>query len=116
MEILRRTVVFDAADIDVESSFWAAVFGGEAVGDDEWRTVTAPDGTVPVGVQLAPEHLPVSWPESPVRTHLDLWVADIAAAHAEIVSLGAGVVQRAEGEQNFNVYSSPAGHPFCLCW
>lgn len=51
--------------------------------------------------------------------HLDLWVADFAAAHGEVMELGAVVLQEASdltGEEGFQVYADPAGHPFCLCW
>lgn len=116
MKIIGRTVTFDAADIDSESGFWAAVFDGEAVGDDEYREIRVADGTTPVGVQLAPAHTPVGWPENPARTHLDLVVEDITAAHEEILALGAELIQQAPQGEPFNVYRSPAGHPFCLCW
>lgn len=32
------------------------VFDGEAVGNDEWQQVRAPDGTAPVGVQYSSGH------------------------------------------------------------
>lgn len=116
MDFIRQTIVFDAADIDEESSFWAAVLEGKAVGDEEWKSVRAPEGRFSIGVQLAPQHKPSTWPEEPARTHLDLWVDDIASAHEEIIGLGATLVKPAQDDENFNVYFSPAGHPFCLCW
>ncbi|WP_120006057.1 VOC family protein [Nesterenkonia muleiensis] len=117
MDFLRRTVVFDAVDVETEARFWAAVFDGAALGNDEWQKVRAPDGTTPVGVQYSSDHRSShGWPEEPVRTHLDLWVADIRTAHRQIIAIGAEVIQLASGEQNWNVYLSPAGHPFCLVW
>lgn len=116
MRILERTVTIDAADLDAEAAFWAAVFQGDAVGDDEYREVRAADGSSPIGVQRAPGLPKLDWPAQPVRAHLDLVVADIDAAHQEVVDLGAIIVQRRPGGETFNVYRSPSGHPFCLCW
>lgn len=117
MEILRRTVVFDAADIGAEAHFWAAVLNGQASGDYQWQTVRTADGATPVGIQLAADHRSSHRrPNDPVRVHLDLWVADISSAHREVVSLGAEMVHLASSNENWNVYLSPAGHPFCLVW
>ena len=117
MEILRKTVVFDAADIGAEARFWAAVLNGEVIGDYQWQVVRTSDGATPVGIQLAPDHLSSHRGfNDPVRVHLDLWVADISSAHREVESLGAEVVHLASGGENWNVYLSPAGHPFCLVW
>ena len=44
---------------------------------------------------------------------------DFPTAHAEVMALGARVLQPAAGVttgDDFQVYSDPAGHPFCLCW
>ena len=75
-----------------------------------------------MGVQRAPDHVPPDWPHGtpPQQIHMDLWVDDIGAAHVQVVSLGARLLQRAtdDGEpaDDFQVYADPAGHPFCLCW
>jgi predicted enzyme related to lactoylglutathione lyase len=78
------------------------------------------DGSPRVGVQLAPDHVPPDWPDgSPQQIHLDLWVDDIDAAHEEVMSLGAKLLQVAgdsDEHDSFQVYADPAGHPFCLCW
>ncbi len=116
MKITATTVVFDAADLDAESSFWARMLGGEVQAEDDWHTVMV-QGAAPVAVQLAPDHQPPQWPDGqPQQIHLDLDVEDIASAHAEAVELGATVLQMATGRQRFNVYADPAGHPFCFCW
>jgi len=51
------SVVFDAADLDTESVFWAGVLGGTVGKDGDWHSVTV-DGQTRVGVQLGPEHVP----------------------------------------------------------
>lgn len=113
MEIKRTTVVFDAADIEAESAFWAALVGGTVEKDDDWHTIMA-DGRPGMAVQLAPDHQPPQWPDgSPQQIHLDLRVEDVEAAEAEVLRLGARLLRAEEGE-NWRVYADPAGHPFCL--
>lgn len=120
MRIRYQVVTFDAADIDAESAFWAGVLGGEVDVDDGWHMVTV-DGEPRVGVQLAPDHVAPDWPHGapPQQIHLDLWVEDFAAAHEQVMALGARVLRSARGAtegDDFQVYADPAGHPFCLCF
>ena len=119
MNIRDQVVVFDAADLAGESTFWAGVLGGTVDAEDDWHMVLV-EGRRRVGVQLAPDHVPPNWPDgSPQQIHLDLWVDDFPAAHDLVMSLGATVLKEAEDEGTpdmFQVYADPAGHPFCLCW
>lgn len=120
MRIHHQVVVFDAADLTAESSFWAGVLGGIVDIEDAWHMVIV-DGEPRIGVQLAPDHIPPDWPDGTPeqQIHLDLWVDDIDAAHEEVTALGATLLQTAAATNdpdNFQVYADPAGHPFCLCW
>jgi predicted enzyme related to lactoylglutathione lyase len=119
MRINHRVVVFDAAELSSESSFWAGVLGGEVDAEDDWHMVLV-DGAPHIGVQLAPNHVPPDWPDgTPQQVHLDLWVEDIEEARTRVTSLGAKMLKAAEAgdsADDFEVYADPAGHPFCLCW
>lgn len=121
MRINHQIVVFDAADLPAEGTFWAGVLGGTVDLDDDWHQVSV-DGEPRVAVQLAPDHVPPDWPDGvpEQQVHLDLWVDDIQAAHAEVMARGARLLEPAEAHPeapgNFQVYADPAGHPFCLCW
>ncbi len=118
MNISRPTVVFDAADLDAESTFWAALLGGTVDKDDDWHTITV-DGEPRVAIQLAADHVQPDWPDgAPQQVHLDFDVDDIHAAHEHAVSVGARVLQRndMDARRGFVAYADPAGHPFCLCW
>jgi predicted enzyme related to lactoylglutathione lyase len=120
MKINHRVVVFDAADLSAESSFWAALLGGVVDAEDDFHMVFV-DGKPIVGVQLAPDHVAPDWPHGTPQQqiHLDLWVDDIGAADDEVISLGATLLKPAadtDSPDNFQVYADPAGHPFCLCW
>ena len=120
MKINHQVVVFDAAELNAESSFWARLLGGTVHAEDDWHMVVV-NGEPRVGVQLAPDHVPPEWPEGTPQQqiHLDLWVDDFEEAHTEVMSAGARLLQAAastESADDFQVYADPAGHPFCLCW
>jgi Glyoxalase-like domain len=119
VQISFQVVVFDAADLAAESSFWAGVLGGTVDAEDDWHMVRV-DGQPRIGVQLAPNHVSPDWPDgTPQQIHLDLWVEEPGPAHDLVMSLGATVLKEAADEptpDTFRVYADPAGHPFCLCW
>jgi predicted enzyme related to lactoylglutathione lyase len=119
VRINHQVVVFDAADLGAESSFWAGVIGGTVDAEDDWHMVLV-DGAPRIGVQLAPDHVRPEWPDgTPQQIHLDLWVEDAAASHDLVTSLGATVLKEVEdgdAPDAYRVYADPAGHPFCLCW
>jgi hypothetical protein len=120
MEMVRQVIVFDAADLQAESSFWAGLLGGHVFEDDNWHSVIDASGEWRIGVQLAPGHVPPDWPDgAPQQIHLDLHVEDPRLAHAEALSLGARLLQSApdlDAEEGHQVYADPAGHLFCIGW
>lgn len=122
MEILRRVIVIDAADIDAESKFWAGLLSGTVHRDDAWHSISVDDEWV-MGVQHAADHVPPDWPSGPQQQqmHLELHVDDLDAAHALATELGGRRLHlprrpsdNPDGEEVFAVYASPAGHPFCF--
>lgn len=120
MKFTQQILVFDAADLEAESTFWAGIYGGEVVVDDDWHSITV-DGVWRLGIQLAPDHVAPEWPSggNSQQIHLDLYIEDLEPAHEEAMDLGAKLLQPAEDPKagsGFQVYASPAGHPFCLCW
>jgi len=120
VELVRRVVVFDTADLEAESTFWARMLGGRVFRDQTWHSVIDADGRWVIGVQLAPHHVPPDWPDgAPQQVHLDLHVTDPATAHATAIALGARLLQDADdpsAAEGHRVYADPAGHPFCLGW
>jgi hypothetical protein len=92
MDIKHRMIVFDAANIDAESAFWAAFLGGTVEGwGDRWRAIWI-DGEWQLGVQSSPNHVPPEWPDgAPQQMHLDFYFVGIEAhdaAHEQVISLG----------------------------
>ena len=119
MRITGQVIVLDAADLAVESGFWAALLSGTVAAREDWHSMIV-DGAIALGVQLDPDHQAPHWPDgSPQQVHLDLYVADITAAHPEVIAAGVRLlraVDDADEHGGFRVYADPAGHPFCLCW
>lgn len=120
MKMVRQVIVFDAADIQAESAFWAGILGGHVFKDDDWHSVIDSAGDWRIGVQLAPNHVPPDWPHgAPQQVHLDLHVDDPRHAHEEAIALGARLLQPApdlDATEGHQVYADPAGHPFCIGW
>jgi predicted enzyme related to lactoylglutathione lyase/catechol 2,3-dioxygenase-like lactoylglutathione lyase family enzyme len=109
-----RTVVLDAADIGGLAAFYGELAGWtQAYADDEWITMTTPDGWR-IGVQYAPDHVPPQWPDPahPQQAHLDLRVPDLEAGAARAMELGARMLNRNE---TWHTLADPAGHPFDVC-
>jgi predicted enzyme related to lactoylglutathione lyase len=119
MKLTRQILVFDAADLSAESTFWSELLGGTVDEDDDWHMISV-NGEPRLGIQLAPNHVAPEWPDgTPQQMHLDLYVDDVKAAHDEVMGLGARLLKPADNissAEGFQVYADPAGHPFCLCW
>jgi len=121
MNLKHRMIVFDAADLDAESSFWAGLLGGVVQGDERWRNIWV-DGEWQLGVQHVPDHVRPEWPDgAPQQMHLDFYLAgagELGAAHESIIGLGGSLLRAADrsAAHGVQVYADPAGHPFCVCW
>ena len=105
MRIKHQVVVFDAADLAAESSFWAGVLDGTVDAEDDWHMVIV-DGEPRVGVQLKPDHVPPDWPDGtpPQQIHLDLHVDDLRDAHEKAISLGARLLKAADNFEGDEYY------------
>lgn len=112
-------VVLDCREHRAVAEFYSAVLEVPIARDeDDWvqlERLGGPGG-VDLAFQLAPGHVPPTWPgdEHPQQFHLDLDVPDLDIAEAQILALGARKHDHQPGT-TFRVYLDPAGHPFCLC-
>ncbi len=121
MKFTRSVIVFDAADLDTESAFWASVFNGFVLKDSEWHTVIDESGEWRLGIQLNPTHVKPEWPNGvqQQQIHLDFHVENLNEAHQFVMGLGATLLQECkdlDSAEGFQVYADPAGHPFCIGW
>lgn len=111
------TVVLDCADPRSLADFYAGILGAEVEADgDDWFSLKGYEG-VSLAFQAAPGHVPPQWPspEASQQFHLDLTVADLDAAEAQVLALGAKPLDADDRARGWRVYADPAGHPFCLC-
>jgi hypothetical protein len=124
MKFKYRMTILNAADIDTEAAFWAGLLDGRVdAASDRWRNVWI-DGDWQLGIQLADDHVPPTWPDDgvPQQLHFDLYVVGIDAVDAagqKVIELGGRVLKPAPDRtaaKGFQVHASPAGHPFCVCW
>src|SRR5918911_3360392 len=95
-----------AEHAEAACAFWSAVTGwptgGEWPGHPEFRSLVPPSGTPYLHVQVI---------GGPPRIHLDL-VGDLRRDTARLEDLGAARGAPGDGWQ---VMTSPAGLPFCVC-
>lgn len=108
-------VTVDCADPMASSEFWAAVLGWERTYADEHYAMLA-GPTHALGFGAVGDHRAPEWPDErgSKQFHLDLAVADIPAAEARCLALGATRPADQPGGDRWRVLIDPAGHPFCL--
>ncbi|MFB6842001.1 VOC family protein [Streptomyces sp. NPDC056361] len=114
-----RCVVLDCPDAHELAVFYQRLLGGEvacpdpalAVGDGS-AVLCGESGAV-LAFQSVADHRPPVWGAPEQQFHLDVRVADPAAAHAAVLALGATPLDGGETPA-WRVYADPAGHPFRL--
>ena len=115
-----QCVVLDCPDAPGLAWFYQALLGGAVnqadprwAADDDFSTLHTKSGLV-FAFQHVTDFRAPQWPDSerPQQFHLDLDVPDLAEAHAQVLELGATLLQ--VDCRGWRVYADPAGHPFCL--
>ncbi len=120
MNFNRRVIVFEAADLTAESTFWAGLLDGTVETKDTWHDVLV-DGDWRLAVQLRPDYVRPEWPDGTPsqQVHLDFYLEDLEAVHDKALALGGRLLRSADdpaARTGFRVYADPAGHTFCLAW
>jgi catechol 2,3-dioxygenase-like lactoylglutathione lyase family enzyme len=110
-----KMVTLDCADPGPVGDFYAQLLGLEVAYRDENAVMLTGDSGPALGFGRVPDYEPPQWPNpnGSKQFHLDLAVADIAAAEARCLELGATLADPQPGE-TWRVLIDPAGHPFCL--
>ncbi len=117
-------VVLDCPDAAALAGFYQGLLGGTVeVAPDGWVALNGTGGVTALDFQQVEDYQPPTWPvgERPQQFHVDIDIAeaDLDAADAAVLALGAERHEVQPGEaagDPFRVYLDPAGHPFCLCW
>ncbi|GAA2071191.1 VOC family protein [Streptomyces albiaxialis] len=113
------TVTLDCRDARELAAFYQRLFPDWHVeaAEPEWVLMRPPGGGTGLAFQAERWYRPPVWPErdgGPHKmAHLELRVADLAAATAYAVSVGA-VLAGQQPQEDVRVLLDPAGHPFCL--
>lgn len=121
-EPTRVPITFDLTVLDTDqplelARFYSRLLGWEIVRtDDDWVTIRGAGGTG-LAFQLAPDHVPPTWPDETVRQqiHLDFDVADLDEAEVWALACGARPIPLPHPATGFRAYGDPSGHIFCLC-
>jgi predicted enzyme related to lactoylglutathione lyase len=109
-----KAYALDCPDPVALARFYAELVGGRVVVEDsEWVEL---EGTT-LAFQLVEEYRAPVWPgrDQPQQSHLDIGVADLDAAQARVLALGATLLEDWGGAKSWRVFADPVGHPFCLC-
>lgn len=109
----------EAPDAAALAMFYSQLLGWTIVHEEPGTSVVAPpQGSIYVVFQEAADYVRPVWPPADGRQrpmmHFDFQVADLDAAVADALALGATVAHR-QPQVNVRVLFDPAGHPFCLC-
>lgn len=107
-------VVVDCRSPFSLADFWCRLVGGtvdQTRSDPDWVRVVNVRGLGVLAFQRVPERK-----HTKNRLHLDVAVADVGAATAQAVQLGATVSGKVvhDGTGTFQVMLDPEGHEFCL--
>lgn len=109
----------EAPDPAALAAFYSELLGWPIVHEAPGTVVVAaPEGSIYVVFQEAIDYERPVWPPERGRQrpmmHFDFQVADLHAAVAEAVALGATLAEH-QPQANVRVLFDLAGHPFCLC-
>ncbi|HLL09100.1 MAG TPA: VOC family protein [Nocardioidaceae bacterium] len=111
-------VVLEAPDAPALAHFYADLLGWEiSTESPQWAAMAPTSGVAYLAFQTAEGYVRPTWPadgqQQRITMHLDFEVADLEAAVAHAVELGA---QEApfQPQERVRVMLDPAGHPFCL--
>lgn len=105
-------VIYDCPEPAVLAAFYSLLLGLPVTFTSPDFVVVSRDAqTSGFAFQLAPDHLPPTWPdpERGQQIHLDVMVDDLDAADRAAQAAGARTLDADE-----HVFADPAGHPFCL--
>lgn len=105
----------DCAEPVALAEFWAGLLGAEIFASTDDVVIVQTD-TIWIGAIRVPDYVPPTWPggATPKHIHFDLAVADLEAAEAEALRLGASKAEHQPAPDQWRILLDPAGHPFCL--
>jgi len=107
------TIILDCADAKALGEFYRTATGWEVASADDDFVYLDNGGPVQLAFQRVPGYAAPGWPDARKQAHLDLKVADLDKATADLVAAGATKPEFQPGD-GWVVLVDPAGHPFCI--
>ena len=111
--------IIDCPDPMKLAAFYSQVTGRAIMEGSSGSLAGITFGEVDLAFQRVADYRPPRWPddEHPKQFHLDFEVDEIGLEQRRVVKLGATLQKDLIGPDGYGwqVYTDPAGHPFCLC-
>ena len=111
--------IIDCPDPMKLAAFYSQVTGRAIMEGSGDNMAAITFGEVDLAFQRVEDYRPPRWPdgEHPKQYHLDFEVGEIEPEQRRVVELGATLQKDFIGPEGYGwqVYTDPAGHPFCLC-
>jgi catechol 2,3-dioxygenase-like lactoylglutathione lyase family enzyme len=111
------SLVIDCPDPRALAVFYEQLLGMRRRYDKaDWVAIGADGDSAEVNFQRIGDYQPPRWPDPahPARLHVDVMVDDLDVAEAEVLALGATLLEGSDKPIGYRVYADPIGHPFCL--
>jgi hypothetical protein len=114
-----RSIVLECADPEPLATFWSALLDRPIVQrDDDWWELERHEDGVRLAFQVVDAFEPPAWPgiHGEQQIHLDIEVAELEPAAEAALRLGARQLSDVidPGDEEWQVFADPAGHPFCF--
>ncbi|GAA2651600.1 VOC family protein [Streptomyces spororaveus] len=111
------TVVIDCPDPDELAGFYEKLLSLSRQADTgDFVVLQDAAGTPVVLFQRVEGFRAPRWtdPARPQQMHIDVMVTDLDTAEAQVLALGATLLDGSDKPIGYRVYEDPVGHPFCL--
>lgn len=114
-----RSIVLECGDPEPLAEFWSAMLDLPIVQREaDWWSLGPGPGGPKLAFQVVDAYEAPAWPgvHGEQQVHLDIEVDDLAPAAARAIELGARQLTDviAPGDEEWQVFADPAGHPFCF--
>ncbi|MFD6913709.1 VOC family protein [Streptomyces virginiae] len=111
------TVVIDCPDPDELAGFYEKLLSLTRQADTgDFVVLQNAAGTPVVLFQRVEDYRAPRWtdPGHPQQMHIDVMVTNLDTAEAQVLALGAKLLDGSDKPIGYRVYEDPVGHPFCL--
>lgn len=111
------SVVIDCPDPDELAGFYENLLSLTRQADTGTYVVLQNAAGTPVlTLQRVADFRAPRWrdPARPPQQHLDVMVTNLDTAEAQVLALGAKLLDGSDKPIGYRVYEDPVGHPFCL--